>query len=149
MCTIIEYKEKYKDDLAKFLVGAETLVKESDFNITSEMKLFVGVNKKVKNNYRMYIALNTDKKIIGAISISNEGKLALLATCSDKVDYTINLLIKKAEDSFKTCKSKTFSVNTNQRYILNFTNNGYKAIRFLGSENDNKFHLEKTIINSK
>lgn len=149
MCTVIEYKEKYKDDLAKFLVGAETLVKESDFNITSEMKLFVGVNKKVKNNYRMYIALNVDKKIIGAISISNEGKLALLATCNDKVDDTTNVLIKKAEDSFKTCKSKTFSVNTNQRYILNFTNNGYKVIRFLGFENDNKFHLEKTFVNAK
>lgn len=144
---VVEFKDEYKDDIARFASSGVIVSKHPSFNLSNGIGIFVNTNRILKSQYKFYISLDTKKIPNGAICIDKEGNVLFLAIAKSEVNNSLPKLLQKCDELLAAKKYDSIRARVDVQFILNFNEVGYKTIRFLeGDTSQFNFLVEKPVL---
>lgn len=144
MCRIVQYGDKYKDELFKFGNSGIILIKDKTFILSTEFKIFTQGNKKIKSDYFVFLDINKNNLINGVIAINKEGNICYLSTL-DKEFRNVGPLINKGEEELSEYNILYIEGMVNAKNILLFNDLGFKSVRYVSSEPEYNFLVRRKV----
>ena len=148
MKCVVEFKDEYKDDIARCASLGVMVSKHPNFNLSNEIGIFVNTNKILKSQYKFYVSLDSKNNPNGAICIDKQGDVLLLATAKSETEDSLTKLLQKCDELLAQKKYGSIIARVDVKFILSFNDAGYKTIKFLEDETSQfKFLVKKVLKN--